>query len=101
MKKAWVYYHFIAVLTLFVFVLFDFAINRGKSGNELNTHFTETALYVIGFNIFIAMPIWLIVLLFNKYRMDGKTFLKGLGLFFLFIVLAAWPVVTVIGYMAY
>ena len=47
------------------------------------------------------MPIWIVVLLFNKRRMDRKALLIGLGLFFAFVGLTAWPVITTIGYMAY
>jgi len=47
------------------------------------------------------MPIWIVVLLFNKRRMDKKALLIGLSLFLAFIGLRAWPVITTIGYMAY
>ena len=47
------------------------------------------------------MPIWIVVLLFNKRIMDRKEILIGLSLFLAFVGLAAWPVITTIGYMAY
>lgn len=47
------------------------------------------------------MPIWIVVLLFNKRRMDKKALLIGLSLFLAFVGLTAWPVITTIGYMAY
>lgn len=101
MKKTWVSYHFVMVLILAAFILLDIVINNGKSGSALNTHFTEIALYIGTFNVLIVMPCWLIILVFNRSEMDRKAFLKGLGLFLLFIALAAWPIVTVIGYTAY
>ena len=52
-------------------------------------------------NTIITMPIWIVVLLFNKRIMDRKEILIGLSLFLAFVGLAAWPVITTIGYMAY
>jgi hypothetical protein len=75
----------------------------GKGGNNLITDFTVIAIYVSAINILITMPIWIVVLLFNKRkrRTDRKALLIGLSLFFAFVGPRAWLVITTIGYMAY
>jgi hypothetical protein len=47
------------------------------------------------------MPIWLIVLLMNRSRMNWKSFLIGLVLFLMFLGMTASPVIQAIGYTAY
>ncbi|MGB2991560.1 MAG: hypothetical protein WBB47_02890 [Paenisporosarcina sp.] len=101
MKKIWIIYHLIMVLILLVLIVLDIVTNIGKSGNSLITDFTEFAIYISAINILITMPIWIVVLLFNKRRMDRKALLIGLSLFLTFVGLTAWPVITTIGYMAY
>ena len=99
MKKIWITYHLIMVLILLVLIVLGIATNIGKSGNNIITDFTEIALYISAINILITMPIWIVVLLFNKRRMDKKALLIGLSLFLVFVGLTAWPVLTTIGYM--
>jgi len=101
MKKIWIAYHLIMVLILLVLIVLDIVTNIDMSGNNLITDFTEFAIYISAINILITMPIWIVVLLFNKRRMDKKALLIGLSLFLAFVGLTAWPVITTIGYMAY
>ena len=101
MKKIWITYHLIMVLILLVLIVLDIVTNIGKSGNNLITDFTEIAIYVSAINILITMPIWIVILIFNKRRMDKKTLLIGLSLFLAFVGLTAWPIITTIGYMVY
>lgn len=101
MKKIWITYHLIMVLILLVLIVLDFVTNIGKGGNNLITDFTEIAIYVSAINILITMPIWIVVLLVNKRRMDRKALLIGFSLFLAFVGLTAWPIITTIGYMAY
>jgi hypothetical protein len=101
MKKIWITYHLIMVLILLVLIVLDIVTNFGKSGYNLITDFTEFAIYISAINILITMPIWVVILLFNKRRMDKKALLIGLSLFLAFVGLTAWPVITTIGYMAY
>ena len=72
MKKIWITYHLIIVLILLGLIVLDIVINMGKSGNNLITDFTEMAIYVSAIIILITMPIWIVVLLVNKRRMDRK-----------------------------
>ncbi|TWT27264.1 hypothetical protein [Planomicrobium sp. CPCC 101110] len=101
MKKAWLFHNGIAVLILAVLIVLDYVVNIVIDGSGINTSFTELAIYFCGFHILIAMPIWLVVLLICRARMNKKTVGMGLGLFLLFLGLAVYPVVTVIGYTAY
>ncbi|HSO58912.1 MAG TPA: hypothetical protein VLQ66_11920 [Paenisporosarcina sp.] len=94
MKKIWITYHLIIVLILLGLIVLDIVINMGKSGNNLITDFTEMAIYVSAIIILITMPIWIVVLLVNKRRMDRKALLIGLSLFLAFVGLTAWPVIT-------
>ena len=77
MKKLWITYHLIMVLILLVLIVLDSVTNIGKSGINLTTVFTEIAIYLNAINILITMPIWIVVLLFNKRRMDRKALLIG------------------------
>jgi len=101
MKKIWITYHLTMLLVLVALIVLGIVTNIGKSGNNLITDFTEIAIYISVINILITMPIWIVVLLFNKRRMDKKTLLIGLSLFLAFVGLTAWPVITTIRYMAY
>ncbi|WP_019414465.1 hypothetical protein [Paenisporosarcina sp. TG20] len=101
MKKTWITYHLLMLLILLVLIVLDIVTNIDKGGNNLITEFTEIAIYVSAINILLTMPIWIVVLLCNKRRMDKKALLIGLSLFLAFVGLTAWPVITTIGYMAY
>lgn len=86
---------------LLVLIVPDIDTDFGKSGNNLITDFTAIAIYVSALNILIKMPIGIVVLFFNKRRMDRKALLVGLSLFLAFVGITAWPVITTIRYMAY
>lgn len=101
MKKAWIAYNCLAVLILGGLIVLDYVVNIVIDGYGINTTYTGLAICLCGFNILIAMPIWFIVLLFNRSRMDRKTVGIGLGLLLVFLGMTVYPVVTVIGYMAY
>ncbi|WKA54469.1 hypothetical protein [Planococcus shixiaomingii] len=101
MKKVWLAYNGIAVLILAGLITLDYVVNIVIDGSGIDTIYTELAIYFCGFNILIAMPIWLIVLLVNRSRMNWKSVVAGIVLFLIFLGMTAYPVVTVIGYMAY
>ncbi|TAA67116.1 hypothetical protein [Planococcus salinarum] len=100
MKKVWIVCNGIAVLILATLIVLDYVVNVVQSGDYTNRNFMGLAIYLCGFNILIAMPIWLIVLLMNRSRMNRKSFLIGLVLFLIFLGMTAYPVVSAIGYMA-
>lgn len=99
LKKTWIAYHLIMVSILLGLIVLSIVANSGKSIENVVRIFTDIAIYISALNIFIAMPVWIVVLLFNKRRMDKKSVLVGLGLFVIFVGLTAWPVVSTIGYM--
>ncbi|MBB5180422.1 FtsH-binding integral membrane protein [Planomicrobium koreense] len=101
MKKVWIAYNGIAVLILAALIVLDYVINIAIDVYPVNTIYTGLAIYLCGFNILIAMPIWLIVLLMNRSRMNRKSFLIGLVLFLMFLGMTAYPVMTAIGYTAF
>lgn len=103
MKKTWIAYQAAMAGILAVLILLDITINYSGNyrGDVPNTIFNGFAIYIAAFHILVAMPVWLIVLLFNRMKMTRKAFLAGLALFVLFIGMAAWPIVTVIGYTAH
>jgi len=101
LKKIWVAYHLIMVLILFGLIVLSIVANTGKSIENVVRVFTDIAIYISALNIFIAMPVWIVVLLFNKRRMNRKFVLIGLGLFLTFVGLTAWPVISIIGQMSY
>lgn len=99
MKKVWIAYNGIAVLILAALIVLDYVVNVVQSGDYTNRNFMGFAIYLCGFNILIAIPIWLIVLLVNRSRMNRKSFLAGLVLFLMFLGMASYPVISAIGYM--
>lgn len=99
LKKIWVAYHLVLVSILLGLIVLDIVANTGNSIENVVRVFTGLAIYVSAFNIFIAMPVWIVVLLFNKRRMDKKSVLIGLALFLTFVGLTAWPVISIIGQM--
>lgn len=101
MNKFWVMYHLSAVFILLVLIISNMVINAGRSEHDLVIFFTGAAIYLSGFHILVFMPIWLIVLLLTKKKIDRKSFWSGIGLFLLFLGLTSVPVITVIGYMAF
>lgn len=103
MKKAWITYNCTAVLILASLIVLDYVVNIviGKYDDRIDTLYTGLALYLAAFHILLAMPLWLIVLLFNRSRMDRKTIGIGLGLFLVFLAMTAYPVISVIGYTAF
>ena len=101
MKKVWIAYNGIAVLILATLIVLDYFVNVVQRTYDINRTFTGLAIYFCEFNILIAMPIWLIVLLMNRSRMNRKSFLIGLVLFLMFLGMTAYPVISAIGYTAY
>lgn len=99
LKKVWIAYHLVLVSILLGLIVLDMVANSGKSLENVVRIFTGLAIYVSAFNILIAMPVWIVVLLFNRRRMDKKSVFIGLGLFVTFVGLTAWPVVSIIGQM--
>ena len=99
MKKVWIAYNGIAFLILAALIVVDYVINVVQSGDDINRDFMDFSIYLCEFNILIAMPIWLIVLLMNRSRMNRKSFLIGLVLFLMFLGMTAYPVISAIGYM--
>jgi len=99
MKKVWIAYNGIAVLILAALIVLDYIINITIDVYPYNSIYIGLAIYFCQFNILIAMPIWLIVLLMNRSRMDRKSFLIGLVLFLMFLGMTAYPVISAIGYM--
>ncbi|WP_416143746.1 hypothetical protein [Planococcus koreensis] len=101
MKKVWIAYNGITVLILTALIVLDYVVIVVQSGYGINRTFTELAIYLCGFNILIAIPIWLIILLMNRSRMNRKSLLIGLVLFLIFLSMTAYPIIKVIGYTAY
>ena len=99
MKKVWMAYNGIAVLILAALIVLDYVVNVVQSGDDINRNFMGLAIYLCEFNILIAMPIWLIVLLMNRSRMNRKSLVIGLVLFLMFLGMTAYPVISAIGYM--
>lgn len=99
LKKIWIAYHFVLVSILLSLIVLDIVANTGNSIENVVRIFSGLAIYVSAFNIFIAMPVWIVVLLFNRRRMDKKSVWIGLALFLTFVGLTAWPVVSIIGQM--
>ncbi len=99
MQKVWIAYNGITVLILATLIMLDYVVNVVQSGNYSNRDFMGFAILLCEFNILIAMPIWLIVLLMNRSRMNRKSFLTGLVLFLMFLGMAIYPVIQAIGYM--
>lgn len=99
MKKVWIAYNGITVLILAALIVLDYFVNVVQNGDDINRDFMGFSIYLCEFNILIAMPIWLIVLLMNRSRMNRKSFLIGLVLFLMFLGMTAYPVISAIGYM--
>ena len=99
MKKVWIIYNGIAVLLLATLIALDYYVNVVQDYSGIHTIFTGIALYFCAFIILIAMPIWIVVLLVNRSKMDGRSLGIGLVLFLLFLGMTAYPVVAAIGYI--
>ncbi len=99
MTKVWITYNGITVLILAALIVLDYAVNVIQSGNYHNRDFMGFAILLCEFNILIATPIWLIILLVYRSRINRKSFLTGLVLFLMFLAMVAYPVVSAIGYM--
>ena len=99
MKKVWIVYNGIAVLLLATLIALDYFINVVQDYSGIHTIFTGVALYFCAFIILIAMPIWIVVLLINRAKIDRKSLVIGMVLFLLFLGMTAYPVVAAIGYI--
>ncbi|MEH7180240.1 hypothetical protein [Neobacillus vireti] len=100
MKKAWLAYHLILLLFLSVMMVLHFMVNGGRSEHDINIYFVGISIWVSVLNIVIAFPIWIAVILFNRHRMNKRTFLIGLSLFLLFFFLSILPFAEMLGYMS-
>ncbi len=58
------------VSILFGLIVLSIVANTGKSIEDVVRVFNNTAIYISALNIFIAMPVWIVVLLFNKRRLE-------------------------------
>lgn len=103
MKKVWIVYQCAAVLILAGVIVVDYVVNImiDNYDDRINTLYTGLAIYLGAFHILLAMPLWLIVLWFNRSRMDRKSVGIGLALFLLFLGMCSYPVVSAIGYTAF
>lgn len=97
MKKVWIVYNGIAVLILATLIALDYYVNVVQDYSGIHTIFTGVALYFCAFIILIAIPIWTVVLLINRSKIDRESLGIGLVLFLLFVGMTAYPVVAAIG----
>jgi hypothetical protein len=100
MKKTWLAYHLILLLFLIIMIVLHFIVNGGRSEHDINIYFVGITIWVSALNIVIAFPIWIVFILFNKHRMNKRSFLIGLSLFLLFFCLSILPFAEMLGYMS-
>ncbi|MGK7376888.1 hypothetical protein ACSFXN_03530 [Planococcus sp. 1R117A] len=99
MKNTWIAYQTAVLLLLVAVILLGLLVNQGDSIETKSIIFAQAAILLSVFNIVIAMPVWLIVLVINRRKMDKKAWGIGLLLFLLFAGLAVIPFVEMLGYM--
>lgn len=96
MRRAWILYNALVLLLISFFVLLDIITNTNRSNYNLNMINVQIAMNIVTVGI-ILTPIWIILLIVYRSKLDKKSFLVGLFLWGLTILVSVYPILSTVG----
>lgn len=96
MRRAWILYNSLVLLLVSFFVLMDMITNANRSNYNLNMIHAQIAMNIVAVGI-ILTPIWIILLAVYRSKLDKKSFLVGLFLWGLTVLVSIYPILSTVG----
>ena len=96
MRKVWVVYNALVLFLISLFVLLDIITNNNSTNYSINMINAQIAMNIIAVGIFLT-PIWIILLIVYRSKMNKKSFLIGLFLWGLTLLVSVYPIMSTVG----